>query len=99
MTTAALLLALIQQASVSGVVRDSVDLEPVGFARITISVPDGPTASADSDRFGAFVVANAPAGAVRVEVDAYGYATWVRSYSELPRGELPRVVGTRPGPD
>jgi len=48
MTTATLLLALIQQAPVSGVVRDSVSLEPVGFARITVSVPDGPTA-ADSD--------------------------------------------------
>lgn len=96
MTTAALLLALIQQAPVSGVVRDSVSLEPVGFARITVSVPDGPTASADSDRFGAFVVANAPAGAVRVEVDAYGYSTWVRSYSELPPGEL--LVLLRPDP-
>ena len=96
MTTAALLLALIQQAPVSGVVRDSVSLEPVGFARITVSVPAGPTASADSDRFGAFVVANAPAGAVRVEVDAYGYSTWVRSYSELPPGEL--LVLLRPDP-
>ena len=96
MTTAALLLALIQQAPLSGVVRDSVDLEPVGFARITISVADGPTASADSDRFGAFVVANVQAGPVRVEVDAYGYATWVQSYSELPREEL-RVL-LRPDP-
>ena len=96
MTTAALLLVLSQQVPVSGVVRDSVDLEPVAFARITISVADGPTASADSDRFGAFVVANAPAGAVRVKVDAHGYATWVRSYSELPRGEL--LVLLRPNP-
>lgn len=96
MTAAALLLALIQQAPASGVVRDSVDLEPVGFARITISALGGSTASADSDRFGAFVVANAPAGAVRVEVDAYGYAKWVRSYSELPRGEL--LVLLRPDP-
>lgn len=96
MTTAALVLALIQQVPVSGVVRDSIDLEPVGFARITISVADEPAASADSDRFGAFVVANVPAGAVRVEVDAYGYATWVRSYSELPRDEL-RVL-LRPEP-
>ena len=96
MTTTALLLTLIQQVPLAGVVRDSVDLEPVGFARITISVEGGNPVSADSDRFGAFVVANAPTGAVRVEVEAYGYSTWVRSYSELPPGEL--LVLMRPDP-
>ena len=95
---ALLLAAALQPATLSGVVRHSVDLEPVAFARVTVLVAGGdePVASVDSDRFGAFVFPGAPAGAVSVEVEAYGYETWVRSYAELPRDEI--LVLLRPAP-
>ena len=101
MKATALLLAAIQQTTLSGVVRDSIDLEPVAFARITVSAPARPssaTASADSDRFGAFVVAGAPAGQVRVRVEAYGYDAWTRSYEEEPRDELLVLLRRAPVP-
>ena len=58
---------------------------------------DGAVATAESDRFGAFVAASSPAGAaVRIEVEAYGYQSWSRDYDELPRGEI--LVLLRPAP-
>lgn len=101
MKATALLLAAIQQTTLTGVVRDSIDLEPVAFARVTVSAPAQPSsakASADSDRFGAFVVAGAPAGQVRVRVEAYGYDAWTRSYEEVPRGELLVLLRRAPVP-
>ena len=71
------LVAALQQATLTGVVRDSVDLEPVAFARVTAAPVGGGevAASAVSDRFGAFVVPGVPAaGPVRVEVGAFGYS-------------------------
>ena len=87
MTAAALVIAALQQATLSGVVRDSVDLEPVAYARVTVAAVGGEAAAAAgvSDRYGAFVVPGAPGeGAVRVEVGAFGYALWTRTYEALP---------------
>ncbi len=93
-TTAALLAAAISQVTLSGVVRDSIDLEPVGFAHVTVTAVEGEAvmASGVSDRHGAFVVPGAYAGgAVRVEVSAFGYALWTRTFETLP-GEPIRVL-------
>ena len=86
MTGTALLIAALQQATLSGVVRDSVDLEPVADAQVTVTATAGEEAAAGvSDRYGAFVVPGAPGeGAVRVEVAAFGYALWTRTYEALP---------------
>ena len=86
MTGTALLIAALQQATLSGVVRDSVDLEPVADAQVTVTATAGEAAAAGvSDRYGAFVVPGAPGeGAVRVEVAAFGYALWTRTYEALP---------------
>ena len=83
-----------QQASVTGVVRDSLDLEPVAFARVTVAVAGGPAREAVSDRFGAFVVTGAGPGAARVEVRGLGYDAWKRQYAELPTAAL-RVLMRR----
>ena len=98
-SVAGLLVVALQQATLSGVVRDSVDLEPVAFARVTVSFANrgGAVATAESDRFGAFVAPGSPAGAaVRIEVEAYGYQSWGRDYDELPRAEI--LVLLRPAP-
>ena len=72
-----LLIATMQQATLSGVVRDSVDLEPIAYAQVTVTAIAGEAAAAAgvSDRYGAFVVPGAPGDRpVRVEVAAFGYA-------------------------
>ena len=96
---ATLLIAAVQQAALTGVVRDSVDLEPVAFARVTVT-PVGAqadTASAVADGFGAFVVVGVPAtGQVRVEVGAFGYAGWTRTYETLPPGAIRVLLGPVP---
>ena len=87
MTAGVVLLAALQQTILTGVVRDSIDLEPIGFARVTVTATQGEqtAASGTSDRFGAFVVPGAPGGQpVLVEVAAFGYAPWTRSYAEVP---------------
>ncbi len=99
MTGTALLVATLQQVTLTGVVRDSVDLEPVTFARVTVATVGGETvaASGDSDRFGAFVLPGVTAaGPVRVEVGAFGYAAWTRTYDVPPSG--PMRVLLRPAP-
>ena len=86
MTLGAMVLMAGQLTTLAGVVRDSVDLEPIAFAQVMVSAMEGKEAVASgvSDRFGAFVVSNAPAGrAVRVEVTAFGYAEWTRDYEAL----------------
>ena len=87
-----------QQATLTGIVRDATGLEPVAFAEIRVSSIEEATLAETgfSDRFGAFVVPNAPTGPVRVEAGAFGYATWSREYDELP-GE-PLTILLHPAP-
>ena len=95
----ALLLVSVQQATLAGVVRDSVDLEPIAFAQVTVVASEAGAAATTgiSDRFGAFVIPDAPGGrGFRVEVSAYGYAPWAQSYDQLPMEPL-RVL-LRPAP-
>ena len=94
MTGTALLIVAMQQATLSGVVRDSVDLEPIAYAQVTVTATAGEALAVAgvSDRYGAFVVPGAPGGgAVRVEVAAFGYALWTRIY-ETPPSEPIRVL-------
>ena len=97
MLSSAILIATLQQATLTGVVRDSIDLEPVTFARVAVSSVDGKavTALGESDRFGAIVVPGVPAaGAVRVEVGAFGYSVWTHTYDALPSDPI-RVLLSR----
>ena len=83
-------------ATLTGVVRYSVDLEPIASAQITVAPTDGEavTAIGVSDRFGAFVVPELPAaGPVRVELRAFGYEVWTRNYDPLPSDPI-RVLLT-----
>ena len=99
MTGTVLLIAAMQQATLTGVVRDSVDLEPIGFAQVTVVAGEGGTVTATevSDQFGAFVVTGVPdVGPVRVSVDAFGYVVWTRAYEALPSEPI-RVL-LRPAP-
>ena len=41
MTAGVVLLAALQQTILTGVVRDSIDLEPIGFARVTVTATQG----------------------------------------------------------
>jgi len=94
MVGTALAIAALQQATLTGVVRDSVDLEPIAFAWVTVTRTGGEAApaSASSDRFGAFVVpAIGGAGPVRVEVRAFGYSVWAQTYEAVP-SDLLRVL-------
>ena len=94
MTGTALLILAVQQATLSGVVRDSVDLEPIAYAQVTVTATVGEAEAAVgvSDRYGAFVVPGVTwGGAVRVEVAAFGYALWTRVY-ETPPSEPIRVL-------
>ena len=85
-------------ATLTGVVRDSVTLEPVAFARVTVTPLGGERSAAEgvSDRFGAFVVPGVPASVpVRVDVGTFGYA-WTRSYDALPAGPVRALLGPAP---
>ena len=75
-----------QQATLSGVVRDGTSLEPVAFAEVSVSAAGAAARSAAglTDRFGAFVIPNAPSGPVRIEANALGYASWGHDYDEVP---------------
>ena len=99
MIGATLLIAALQQATLTGVVRDSVDLEPVAFARVSVT-PAGEGAvdgSGVSDRFGAFVVPGvSAAGPVRVEVSAFGYAVWAQTYEAVPSGPVRVLLAPAP---
>ena len=84
--------------TLAGVVRDSVDLEPVALARVTVTPAGGETvvASGVSDRYGAFVVPGVPAaGPVRVEVRTLGYA-WTLTYDALPTAPIRALLGPAP---
>ena len=85
-------------ATLAGVVRDSVHLEPVAFARVAVTQAGGDTvlASAVSDRYGAFVVPALPASEpVRVEVRTLGYA-WTRTYDILPAQPVRALLSPSP---
>ena len=93
------LAAAVQQATLTGVVRDSIDLEPVAFAQVTVMPVGGEAAagSAVSDRYGGFVVPGvAVAGGVRVEVAAFGYSLWVRTYAAVPSDPVRVLLGPAP---
>lgn len=99
MTGTTLLVATLQQATLTGVVRDSVALEPVAFAPVAVAPAGGGATPAvrTSDRFGAFVVPAVPAaGPVRIEVRAFGYAVWTRTYDPLPAEPLRVLLSPAP---
>lgn len=86
-----------QQVTAVGVVRDSTTLEPVAFASVAVtSSVDAGSAEGIADRFGAFAIPGAPAGLVRLEANAFGYAPWIREYEELPN--RPIHILMRPAP-
>ena len=84
-----------QQATLTGVVRDSAGVEPVAFAEVRVSSAEMGVAAGFSDRFGAFAIPNAPAGPARVEAGAFGYAPWSRDYDRLPSEPL-RILPAPP---
>ena len=99
MTSAALLVAALQQATVTGVVRDSVDLEPIAFAQVSVTATGGEalTRSAVSDRFGAFVAPGvATVGGVRIEVRAFGYVVWAHTYQTAPSDPVRALLAPAP---
>lgn len=99
MLAATLLAATVQQVTLSGVVRDSIDLEPVAYARVTLTAAEGEAgvAAGVSDRYGAFVVPGVPgAGSVRVEVAAFGYASWTRTYDVTPTESIRVLLARAP---
>lgn len=94
-----LAIAGLQQVTLTGVVRDSIDLEPIAFAEVTVTPvgDEAGVASASSDRFGAFVVPGVrAAGPVRVEVEAFGYGGWGRAYDVLPSDPLRVLLSPTP---
>ncbi len=96
MAAAALVVAM-QQAALAGVVRDSVDLEPVAYA--SVSVESGTRLyQTATDRYGAFALAGLEVGAgpLTVTVDALGYARWSREVAEFPDGDLTVLVRPQP---
>ncbi len=95
MLTVIAVLAL-QQGSVSGVVRDSVDLEPVVGARVAVVADGGSAREAVSDRHGAFVVAGVGPGPGRIEVAGLGYEPWTLEYPALPPDPLRVLVRRAP---
>ena len=89
----------LQQATLAGVVRDSVDLEPIAFAEVTVTPAgaEAATGSAVSDRYGGFVVRGVPAaGEVRIEVGAFGYSVWARTYEDIPSGPIRVLLSYAP---
>ncbi len=83
--------------TLTGVVRDSANLEPVAFARVT-ATPLGSeaVAAAVSDRYGAFVMPSVPASVpVRVDAGLSGYA-WTRTYDTLPTDPIRVLLGPAP---
>ncbi len=84
-------------ATLTGVLQDSISLEPVAFARVTVTPLGGEAAGAGiSDRFGAFVVPVVPDSVpVRVDAGAIGYA-WARTYDSLPASPLRALLSPAP---
>lgn len=75
----------VAQEVVQGVVRDSTSLEPVAFARITVTGRE--FREAVTDLYGAFVVTDVGSpGPTVVRVEAFGYSAWEFKYAS---GEFP----------
>ena len=94
-----LVIAAVQQATLTGVVRDSVDLEPIAFAQVAVAAADGQpvAASGVSDEHGAFVLPGVPAGGpMRVEVTAYGYKMWTQVYDDPPPDPIRVLLSPAP---
>lgn len=94
----ALLTLAAQQATVTGVVRDSASLEPIAFAEVAVSptVSTVRSAAGFSDRFGAFAIPNTPVGPVRIEANAFGYTRWTRHFEEFPAGPVEILLAPAP---
>jgi len=87
MIGAPLVIAALQQATLTGVVRDSVDLQPIAFAQVTATAAaDGATpVRGVADQYGAFFIPGLPSSSeIRVVVRAAGHTPWQRSYEEVP---------------
>ena len=85
-------------AALAGVVRDSVNLEPVAFAPVTVTPVGGDpgAVSGVSDRYGAFVLPAVPASVpVRIDVGTVGYA-WTRTYDVLPAEPIRALLSPIP---
>ncbi len=87
-----------QQAAVTGVVRDSMDLEPVAFARVTVEAREVPPRETVTDRFGAFAIAGLDVSAAVgiVTVDAFGYTPWQMDMAQALDGELTILLRPQP---
>lgn len=96
MLTEPLLMLVLQQVTVTGVVRDSVRSEPVAFAQVTAADSTGLSRSVTTDRFGAFVVTAPGSGPIRLTVAAVGYAEWTSVFAERPSGALEILLGPAP---
>lgn len=84
--------------ALAGVVRDSVNLEPVAFAPVTVTPVGGDpgAVSGVSDRYGAFVLPAVPASVpVRIDVGTVGYA-WTRTYDVLPAEPIRALLSPIP---
>ena len=88
----------VQQVAVTGVVRDSTDLEPVAFARVTVEIPQVPPRETVTDRFGAFAITGLDVGAAIgvLAVDAFGYAAWRMKMAQAPDGDLTILLRPQP---
>ena len=85
-------------AALAGVVRDSVNLEPVAFAPVTVTPVGGDpgAVSGVSDRYGAFVLPAVPASVpVRIDVGTVGYS-WTRTYDVLPAEPIRALLSPIP---
>ncbi len=78
----------LQPESVSGVVRDSISLEPVAFADVAVAMESGEFREAVTDRHGTFVVAGVRPGTGRIEVAGLGYRPWTLEYLAPPPDPL-----------
>ena len=86
------------ETTLTGIVRDSVSLEPVAFARVTVTPlgSEAAVASGVSDRYGAFVLPAVPASVpVRIDAGTFGYA-WTRTYDAPPSDPVRALLGPRP---
>ena len=87
-----------QQATLTGVVRDSTSLQPIAFAEVRVSSAGAVTRAEGgfTDRFGVFAIPSAPTAPVRIEANAFGYAAWVRDYDELSGGSIHILLAPAP---
>ncbi len=94
----AFLVVAMQQVALTGVVRDSTDLEPVAYAHVAVEVAGIRLYETVTDRYGAFALADLDVGAdpPTVTVDAFGYAHWSREVAGFPDGDLTVLVRRQP---